>query len=167
MINIINNLPLDRWNEYKELRLEALKTEPQAFAMTFEEEIKKTDEEWKKRLTPKDNANIRLFAELDNKLIGMIGCYRPEENPYTVEIITVYVSEDHRGHGYGKLLLQEILTEIKKLEDIKTVRLTVVETQKAALHTYRSCGFNIVNTLKDAVKFNGATYDEIVMEKDN
>ncbi|MBI2011554.1 hypothetical protein HYS91_02180 [Candidatus Daviesbacteria bacterium] len=48
-IEIIKLNP-NRWEEYKELRLQALKENPEAFGSTYEEAADKPDKEWKSRL---------------------------------------------------------------------------------------------------------------------
>ena len=46
----IKKLPPSRWKDFRDLRLEALQNEPLAFASSYEEEKKFTQDEWKRRI---------------------------------------------------------------------------------------------------------------------
>lgn len=62
----IKKLPPSRWKDFRDLRLEALQTDPLAFASSYEEEKNLTQDEWKRRI------NNSLFALSSDKPIGMI-----------------------------------------------------------------------------------------------
>lgn len=160
--------PPDRWHEYKELRLEALTNEPQAFAETYEKVCGTTDQEWIRKLSLDDPANIRMIAENDDeKLIGMMTAVRNRDNNDKALIINVYINKNYRGVGLGKKILNEILDRLNKVEDIKIVELTVNIEQGAAVSIYKSCGFKTTETLKNNINCNGKSYDEYVMIKKN
>ncbi|MFX1453530.1 MAG: GNAT family N-acetyltransferase, partial [Promethearchaeota archaeon] len=62
----VKKLSSDRWKNYRDLRLEALKSDPIAFSSSYEEEKIFPEKIWKKRI------NNALFAILNDKLVGMI-----------------------------------------------------------------------------------------------
>lgn len=160
-------LSADRWQEYKELRLEALKLEPQAFAMSYAEEVTRADSDWIDRLKPKYPAAAKLFLEIDSKLAGIIGSYCEKDDPHTAIIILVYIRKEFRGLGLGKKMLQKLLNNLSKLPEINKFRLSVTATQIPAIKTYESLGFKEISRKKDEVLHSGKKYDEIVMEKSN
>jgi hypothetical protein len=87
----ILQLPLDSWQEYKAIRLKALKTDPQAFLSPYSKESAYPDEKWQQRLE-EANAGISswvYFAQNEGKLVGMIGGYRPEKERHS-ESFDVY-----------------------------------------------------------------------------
>lgn len=46
----IITLPPERWQEAKDLRVQALNDAPAAFGVSLEEELARTDESWQERL---------------------------------------------------------------------------------------------------------------------
>ena len=106
----IKKLSANDWQIFKELRLQMLKEEPQAFARTYDEVSKRTDEEWKEN-TENEEAGI-LAVWLDGKLAGMNGYYYPERS--IVEIWGMFIRKEFRGMGLGKKLMGEIEKEIRK-----------------------------------------------------
>jgi hypothetical protein len=71
----IINLPLENWREYKEIRLRALKADPQAFSSNFAKESAYPDEKWQQRLKTanEQDASWLYFAQEKGELVGMIG----------------------------------------------------------------------------------------------
>ena len=101
----IEKLPDDRWKDYRDLRLEALKNAPSAFGSSFEEEEVLTEDEWKRRIQ-----NV-LFAVSEDTLIGMIvyAFNGRAKTRHSAEIFGVYVSAGHRGEGVGTRMLEHAL----------------------------------------------------------
>lgn len=163
----IITLPVKRWREYKDLRLEALKLEPQAFAMEYSKEANRPDADWIDRLKPKYQAAMKLFLEVDGALAGIIGSFCDENDPHTAIIILVYVKKEYRGLGLGKAMLRELLDKLSKLSEINKFQLSVTATQIPAIKTYESLGFKEISCKKNEVLFECKYYDEIVMEKPN
>ena len=159
---VIKKLEEDRWKEYRDLRLEALKREPTAFGSSYDEEKNITEEQWRKRTI--GNA---FFALSNDKLIGMIGyfCVNRTKLRHIANIFGFYVIHEYRGQGVGKKLIYSLLTEIKKSEDIVKIKLAVNPGQKAAVKLYQDCGFKIVGQLKKELYIEGRFYDELIMER--
>src|SRR3989344_2247629 len=75
-MNIIK-LESKDWEKYKDIRLEALKSEPLAFAQMLEEAAFRSEQAWIDDLISsqeKDGGPI-YFAEDSSKIIGMAGAY--------------------------------------------------------------------------------------------
>ena len=140
----ITKLDEDRWQDYRDIRLEALKNEPLAFSSSFEEEQSLPETLWQQ------NINNVLFAISDNKPVGMIGffCNNHLKTKHVCEIYGVYVKKEHRGQGIGKQLMEAAIAEIKNLKGITKIRLEVNPTQKAAERLYRKLGFKEAGRLK-------------------
>ena len=94
MVEIIR-LPIERWEEYRDLRLEALKGDPVAFGSSFEEEVGLPTEVWQKRI---ENA---LFALDEGKPVGLIVWRREDriKTRHTAYINSMYVTGKFRGRG--------------------------------------------------------------------
>jgi RimJ/RimL family protein N-acetyltransferase len=157
----ISRLNADRWQDYRDLRLEALKNEPLAFSSSYEEEQLIVETGWRTRI---ENA---LFAIDNGKLVGIVGFFRNNriKTNHVGEIFGVYVRPAYRDKGIGKQLITAIIEEIKKTEGIEKIKIGVNPTQKAAAHIYRKFGFKKVGLLKKDMQVNGKFYDELWMEK--
>lgn len=155
------------WREYRDLRLEALQREPRAYASTYASQKDRTDEQWQEYLQRycEGNGNWMVFASDGHKLIGMLGAYQKEENKKdnSAELIAMYVNNEFRGKGIGKLLMTGALNELAKA-GISKVFLEVHSIQTPAIKLYERFGFQIVRKVKFDLG-NGSYDDDYVMEK--
>ena len=138
----IQKLPKSRWREYRKIRLEALKKDPNAFCGTYERESAYKEDIWRGRI---ENA---LFATLGKSVVGMIVYIPGTRHKHIANIFGFYVRKSSRNKGYGKMLVERALLLAKK-NSIKKVRLLVASTQKPAIAAYSSCGFNAIKNEKD------------------
>jgi ribosomal protein S18 acetylase RimI-like enzyme len=163
-IQIVKLMP-EEWQPYKELRLEALLMEPQAFASRYADAFQKPDSYWQERLAEVRAGKIfwLLFAKENDRLIGMIGAYCTEESD-VVEIISVYVTKDKRGLGVATALMEAILAEVGKKGAFRKAELTVNADQIQAIALYRHFGFQVIE-VKTGVLGNGNSYSKYIMEK--
>lgn len=159
----IVQLSPDDWQVYKQIRLEALQTEPQAFAADYQKTAARPDAYWQGRLVDAASRknNWLLFAREDGRLLGMIGAM-VEDVPHVAWIISVYVSPPARGQGVGKALMSAILSELAQSGSIRTAKLSVNIHQKPALNLYQRCGFVITGT-EDVFLGDGQYHPEYVM----
>ncbi len=157
----IRKLTRNDWQIFKELRLQMLKEEPQAFARTYDEVSKRTDEEWIENTENEESGILAVW--LDGKLAGMNGYYYPERS--IVEIWGMFIRSEFRGMGLGKKLMDEIEKEIRKDRNVKKIRTEVTTTQIPAWELYKKLGFLEVGRKIGATKFNDELYDDIILEK--
>jgi ribosomal protein S18 acetylase RimI-like enzyme len=157
----ITKLPVERWADYRDLRLEALKSDPSAFGSAFEEEVALTEDEWKRRI------RNTLFAMSDDAPIGMIVCLfndRPKTR-HIAEIVCVYVSASHRGQGVGTRMLRGALVRIRSKKRIVKVKLAVNHEQRAAVRLYEKASFVATGRTKKELKVGRRFYEMLFMEK--
>ncbi len=155
------------WEEYKQLRLHALQTEPQAFATSYQTEKDTPDNEWQARLEKykEGNGNWMFFASDGQSLVGMLGAYQTDDDreDMSANVIAMFVSGEARGKGVSKLLMNHLLEELKD-KSIKKAKLSVNKEQEAPLGLYKSLGFEIVGD--DEIKLgDNKTHEEFVMVK--
>jgi ribosomal protein S18 acetylase RimI-like enzyme len=157
----ISRLSADRWQDYRDLRLEALKSDPFAFGSSFEEEVMLTEDEWKRRI---QNA---LFAMSDGELVGMVVCLFNDrrKTKHIAEIVGVYVGADHRGEGVGTRMLEHALLLIRSNKRIVKVKLAVNPDQRAAVKLYKKAGFVVTGRTKKELKVGRRFFDMLFMEK--
>lgn len=165
----IIKLPPERWEEYKNLRLEALKNEPTAFAASYEEKASKEDEYWQNQLKKFQDADedSMWFAEVSDKLVGLTGWYRSntEKLRHSASVYAVYVNPKYRGKGIAKELIKKVLEEVESKPEIVKIDLNVNTKNEAATNLYKKLGFEIVGTLHKEIYVNGEYFDEYEMEK--
>ncbi len=106
-------------------------------------------EEWRDDLTIKpkyidENQVFKLI--ISNKLIGFYA-FQPE-NKKNVKLNFLFVEPEFIGKGYGKLLMNNFLERIRKM-DYKKVTL---DSDPNAVEFYERIGFRIVGKLKTKVK---------------
>ena len=161
----IVTLPVEAWEEYKSLRLRALKTEPQAFGSSFAEVARSLDGIWQRRLQDViDRKSHLLFARLNGNLVGMVGAFQQEEDRQssTANIYGMYVDSEARSQGIGRMLLSRLLEDLAE-SGIERAKLDVNTDQLAAKQLYLSLGFAVtgsqIQTLGD-----GRQYLELRME---
>jgi len=156
---IIEQLPKSRWQEGRDLRLEALQNDRLAFGSSFEEENKLSDTTWQDRMS---NA---WFAQEDNELMGMIVLIgNPQlKARHVANIFGLYVKSAFRGNGVGRELMTFGIQWAKENQFIK-INLTVNTEQASAISLYEQLGFRIVGTLQKELYYQQEYYDERIME---
>lgn len=164
----IISLPKSRWMEYKNIRLEALREDPQAFGTSVSDAEQRPDFYWIDRIEDarKEQTDSMLFAEHEGTIIGMLGAYfhKTPETQHSAHIWGVYVNSKFRGKGIGKRLMQAMIDKLTSLPDIQTVRLLVNKEQLPAVSLYKHLGFTIVGTEEFALG-DGKLHQEYNMEK--
>ena len=162
----ILKLPVDTWSQYRELRLRALKEDPEAFSSSYAMERQQPEEFWKKRLSDAERGERSwlLFARRDDKLIGMIGAYMEGDATETAKVISVYVPREERGNGISRRLMEEMLRVLSDVPMLKKARLDVNVSQLAAICLYRRFGFRETGR-KPAVTGAGEAVEQLVMER--
>ena len=157
----IGRLPVERWEDYKKLRLEALAHDPSAFGSSVEEEEAQSEDDWKRRIP-----NV-LFAMSGDRPVGMIVFVTNSriKTKHTAEIFGVYVKSSHRGKGIGSELLGEALSQIRKNRSVLKVSLSVNPEQEPAVELYRKAGFEVVGRARKDLKVGRRFYDLLYMEK--
>lgn len=86
---------------------------PQTEEMRIQNSIHQFDE--------KDNPYLVL--EVDEKIVGFVRYAKAEDERYPAygEITALYVLKEYHGKGYGKLLFEKAISELKKLHFDKMI----------------------------------------------
>ncbi|MBD0382998.1 GNAT family N-acetyltransferase [Paenibacillus sedimenti] len=161
----IRNIEIADIENYWQLRLQALKTSPEAFSASYEESILLSKEEVEQRHKNKtDNFILGAFTQ-DGHLIGMTGFLREQKIKlkHKGTIWGVYVASEYRGNGIAKALLTEVLNRGRVLDGLNQINLSVVSTNRAAAELYRSLGFETYGFEKNALVVDDREYDEEYM----
>ena len=97
-----------------------------------------------------------IVAEINNEIAGFgtYGTFRFKEGyKFTVEH-SVYVSVNHQGKGFGKLLLAELIELAKKQK--RHTMIAVIDTEnQSSVEFHKQFGFETVGVIKEsAFKFD-------------
>ena len=151
---------------YRELRLEALRTHPEAFGADYEESLARPIERWQQNV--RDGAGTDLgvtyVAEAAGGLVGMTGVYRDSgaKMRHCANIWGVYVRPDWRGLGIADQLIESCVAWVRARE-LRLAKLAVVTTNAAAIRCYVRCGFSVYGMDPEVIYHDGVYYDELLM----
>jgi ribosomal protein S18 acetylase RimI-like enzyme len=151
------------WQEYKKIRLEALKNEPQAFGSSYAKENERTEIEWQNKLAKSEDLNGTSFFYAVSKsglFVAVGGAY--QDNNKQWNIVAIYTKKEVRGQGLGQRVFKSIINELKARK-IKKAYLRVNTLQVAAQALYEKNGFVIKQIIKDQLLGDGKYYNEVEM----
>ena len=142
---------------YREIRLDALQKNPEAFGSTFEKESAQPLSWFE--------AAIGRADIFDGRLMGIAGFAAQEgaKHAHKGLLWAMYVRSAARKSGLGKILVAAVLDHARGC--VEMVQLTVVSENEAARRLYEAMGFVAYGHEKRALKHDGRYYDEVLMVK--
>jgi ribosomal protein S18 acetylase RimI-like enzyme len=147
---------------YREIRLEALRLNPEAFGSTFEAEIARPLEHFSGRVT-----NCAVFGAFrGEEIFGMAGFLGREgaKDAHKGYLWGMYVRSDARNAGVGRKLAEAVIAYAR--EHVEILQLDVVSENDTARRLYTNLGFVEYGIERKALKQHGRYYDEVLMAKD-
>lgn len=150
---------------YQELRLSALKSNPEAFGSTYEREVKFSLETVIERMKPTNDKFVLGAFDNSGTLVGIVAFVR-ENGLKTVHkgnVFGMYVAPNVRGNGLGKSLLLELIAKAKIFTGLEQINLAVISDNEIAKRLYKSLGFEVYGVEHNALKYNGQYFDEDFM----
>jgi ribosomal protein S18 acetylase RimI-like enzyme len=129
---------------YREIRAQALVSDPDAFGETLEAFIARSDVElraWFTRHASSRGAVI-LVEERDGVAVGMCGCGLYDRDPRDGYLWGMFVSPSVRRQGVGAALLREAVAFLRPL-GVGRLRARVAASNPGAVAFYRRAGFTI------------------------
>ncbi|MDQ8734473.1 GNAT family N-acetyltransferase [Paenibacillus sp. LHD-38] len=150
---------------YQDLRLNALKNNPEAFGSTYEREEKFSLETVIERIKPtKDKFVLGAFDD-GCSLVGSVGFVRENglKTSHKGNVFGMYVAPEGRGQGVGKSLMLELSRKAKVCDGLEQINLAVISENHAAKKLYTSIGFKVYGVEQNALKYKGQYFDEDYM----
>jgi len=144
---------------YRDIRLEGLKQDPEAFSSTFERENAMPLDWFETRIV---NGNI-FGAFVDDALVGVAG-YWPQEGAkvgHKAGFWGMYVSRSARKLGLGRRLMEAVIAHATGR--VEQLQLGVGADNEAARRLYQRMGFAEYGREMKALKQGGRYIDEILM----
>jgi ribosomal protein S18 acetylase RimI-like enzyme len=84
----------------------------------------------------------RLYLAYDDEKIAGCIALRPMEDPQICEMKRLYVREEFRGRGIGKLLVEQVIADAKEI-GYRTMRLDTLQRMETARSLYAKLGFAV------------------------
>jgi RimJ/RimL family protein N-acetyltransferase len=151
---------------YRELRLEALRTHPEAFGEAHAASLARPPERWQQIVRDGAGGDLSILyvAEAGRALVGMTGIYRLEgaKMRHSANLWGVYVQPVWRGAGLADALIGACVGWARKL-GLRLVKLSVVTSNAAAIRCYIRCGFSVYGVEPEAIYHDGVYYNELLM----
>jgi RimJ/RimL family protein N-acetyltransferase len=145
---------------YRELRLEGLKSHPEAFSASWEDESAKTAPWWAERL---ETGTVFGGWIDDSPLLGVAGFHvnGSAKLRHKGVLWGMYVRPEARGSGLAASLVQRVIAHARTL--VEEICVTVVASNAAAYRLYRANGFEQYGLERRALKVGNEYYDEVLM----
>ena len=159
---LIRRLAPSEGAAYREIRLEALRGNPEAFGSTYEAESVRSLAHFSERV-----ASCPVFGAFSGtELVGMAGFLGREgaKDAHKGYLWGMYVQPSARNAGVGRKLAEAVIDYARQKFEI--LQLNVVSENEAARQLYASSGFVEYGIERKALKQNGRYYDEVLMAKD-
>ncbi len=147
-VTLVRVEPAD-WAGHRDLRLEALRTAPEAFGSRYEVEVRNDEAEWRARI-----GRIAFWqARIEGAPVGMAGLWEDSTGAEpvaatgatatatgTAYLIAMYVRPEARRQGIGARLVEAIAGEAAS-RGHQRLLLQVASTNTAARALYAGFGF--------------------------
>jgi GNAT superfamily N-acetyltransferase len=105
---VIRRLASEEWEALREIRLEALEREPEAFGSTFAREQHKPAAEWQEWA-----GRSCWVADEDGRLLGLASWFVRSEDGLAI-LIAMYVRAEARGRSLGTQLVEAVCADARQ-----------------------------------------------------
>ena len=123
------------WQAWREVRLRALSTDPDAFGSAWQRERDFTEEQWRERLASSYGVVARLRARTDAPAVGLGGLFTSA--PGESMVVAMWVAPGERGRGVGRAVLEHLLDVVPSGDRV----VLWVADGNPAVHLYQDLGF--------------------------
>lgn len=120
------------------LRLEALRSDPDAFYRTHAEEVDDPPSSWEAWLAG-DGCHL-VAAVVDGRDAGLAGLVPDRHADGELAVVTFWVDPGARGRGVGRAMLDE-LERLAREAGARALTLEVADANDAAVRLYAAAGF--------------------------
>ena len=144
MAYTVRRTTADEWQEFRELRLQALLDSPTNFGQTHEEALAIPDEVWQERARANAASEAQAFYvaidDATGQLVGSWGVLPHNARPGVHIIVGVYVLPQARGTEVARLLNQACI-DFARTTDAKELILSVRDDNDRGRRFYEREGF--------------------------
>ncbi|WP_372844600.1 N-acetyltransferase family protein [Psychrobacter sp.] len=162
MLNVkIKILSVDNSNDFRTIRLSALKKSPEMFGSTYIAEVEKSLNFFKNCLS----SSIVFGAYHENRIIGLATLTQESGIKFShkATLSSVFIEPEFQQKGVAGNLLSAVIDYSKKY--VEQILLTVADDNKPSIHLYKKFGFEVYGIEIQAMKDNGQYIDEVLMKR--
>ncbi|MEZ6044858.1 MAG: GNAT family N-acetyltransferase [Planctomycetaceae bacterium] len=139
----IHRFTPEEWRIYKQLRLSALKEDPDAFGSRWEKWVLEPDSWWESQtLRAHDTLQNLIRAEVNNAPAGLACGVIEEEDLHKAHVYQFWVDPCYRSQGVGKRMLDEIISWARQ-KNADSLELHVTCGDRPAARLYARAGFRV------------------------
>ena len=152
-------------DDYRRVRLNALRLHPEAFVAAYEDEVAFDRAQIVERLTAPGFTRFGGFG--DGELVGLSGLQiRPGgKERHKARLFSMYVDAAHRRSGLAERLVDAVIAGARKGGAV-VLQLSVVVGNARAQRLYRRMGFTVYGVERRSLLVDGVFFDEELMELD-
>lgn len=157
----VRRLLPDEAAAFRDIRLEGLRRDPDAFSSTLDSEGAEPPAFFADRLT-----NAAVFAAFrGGELLGVAGflVQRGPKHAHKGLLWGMYVRPAARGMGVGRRLVEAVIAHARTC--VELIQLSVISDNLAARRLYARLGFTEYGVEKRAAKYRGRYHDDVLMVK--
>ncbi len=156
-------LTVDDIPAFIELRREALRDSPWAFAASEDSDLGLQADVMRSRISQPGQAIVGAFD--GDRLVGMAGLVRNHHGKmaHRAAVWGVYVTPSARGRGVAEAIMRELLRIARTWPGLDSVSLQVSARAEGAKRVYERLGFRQWGVEPAALKLDGVAYDEAHM----
>lgn len=138
----IRRIRVGEGSALRDVRLRALRTDPDSFAATHDLASSRDDDAWEKMTAAAASGDQEaLFVvEGDPAFAGLVGAFARPEEPATRHLYGMWVDPEARGSGIGIGLVDAVI-DWTRAAGGDEVKLWVVESNLPAVRLYQKVGF--------------------------
>jgi RimJ/RimL family protein N-acetyltransferase len=158
---LVRELDVSDVDAFRDIRLEALRLHPEAFASSYEVEAAEPSEKFRDRLA----RGARFGGFVKGRLAGVAGFWRHDAARFRHKgvLIGMYVRESERGTGLADEIVGAVI-EHARLQ-VELLQLSVATTNSRAVRFYERMGFKKYATEPRALKIDDDYVDEFLMAR--
>ena len=157
---VIRRLTGSDWKYFRQIRLEALREEPAAFAASAEDFETLSEAQLKEMLANK----MTFVAFSDSEPIGIMSIVPQQlkKRRHRGTLIFVYLRASFRNRGLSRAL-HAALTDCARAAGIWQIELQVNAENREAIEFYERQGYNKIGKIVGGLVHEGREIDEIIM----
>jgi ribosomal protein S18 acetylase RimI-like enzyme len=157
---MIRLLGTDDVDVFRQIRMEALRAEPAAFASSASDWEQMSEDAWRQRLLD-DPVFVSFDGEEPVAIMGLLR-QRASKMVHRATIIMVYVRSEMRGTGIAASILNHVVDYARE-NGIRQLELTASAENVRAIKFYRNAGFADVGLIPAGVIDGGREIDDLIM----
>lgn len=155
----VRPLTAEDYEAFREIRLEALRLHPEAFAADPAQEAAMPKEQWLTRL-----ASAVSFGGFADGALAGIAVFSRSGRPklaHTGDLGAMYLRQSARGSGLADRLIEALLAHAAS--EVEQIKLTVNAENSRAVKFYQRHGFRTIGRIPNSIRVDGRSYDELLM----